>query len=183
VVAFPQVSPPKSCMHLAFPPYVLHAPRLLIKLAFHLTVSKGWSACSDRPKNSLYPALIYPYTLRFSNVHFNIKHVSPSEPLFSNWWLQFRYFLSKLWVHLLPHALSMSHQSAHPFHIQSPSTYVIKHNYSPFEAQWFLYLLRSLTLESQVFPKEWIYTFRTTTFSNGSTLCSLWSKNQSLYKR
>jgi hypothetical protein len=27
VVAFPQVSPPKSCMHLSFPPYVLHAPR------------------------------------------------------------------------------------------------------------------------------------------------------------
>jgi hypothetical protein len=26
VVAFPQVSPPISCMHLSFPPYVLHAP-------------------------------------------------------------------------------------------------------------------------------------------------------------
>jgi hypothetical protein len=26
VVAFPQVFPPKSCMHLSFPPYVLHAP-------------------------------------------------------------------------------------------------------------------------------------------------------------
>jgi hypothetical protein len=25
VVAFPQVSPPKSCMKLSFPPYVLHA--------------------------------------------------------------------------------------------------------------------------------------------------------------
>jgi hypothetical protein len=24
--AFPQVSPPKSCMHLSFPPYVLHVP-------------------------------------------------------------------------------------------------------------------------------------------------------------
>jgi hypothetical protein len=23
---FPQVSPPKSCMHLSFPPYMLHAP-------------------------------------------------------------------------------------------------------------------------------------------------------------
>jgi hypothetical protein len=26
VVAFPLVSPPKSCMHLSFLPYVLHAP-------------------------------------------------------------------------------------------------------------------------------------------------------------
>jgi hypothetical protein len=26
VVAFPEVSPPKSWMHLSFPPYVLHAP-------------------------------------------------------------------------------------------------------------------------------------------------------------
>jgi hypothetical protein len=25
VVAFPQVSPPKACMHLSFHPYVLHA--------------------------------------------------------------------------------------------------------------------------------------------------------------
>jgi hypothetical protein len=37
VVAFPQVSPPKSCMHLSFPPYVL-MPRpykLRIKDKFH----------------------------------------------------------------------------------------------------------------------------------------------------
>jgi hypothetical protein len=26
VVAFPQVSPPKSGMHLSFPPYMLHVP-------------------------------------------------------------------------------------------------------------------------------------------------------------
>jgi hypothetical protein len=26
MVAFPQVYPSKSCMHLSFPPYVLHTP-------------------------------------------------------------------------------------------------------------------------------------------------------------
>jgi hypothetical protein len=26
VVSFPHVSPPKSCMHLSSPPYVLHVP-------------------------------------------------------------------------------------------------------------------------------------------------------------
>src|SRR5215470_8956476 len=36
LVAFPQVSPPKSCMHLSPPPYVLHTSKFL------QTVIKTW---------------------------------------------------------------------------------------------------------------------------------------------
>ena len=37
VASFPQVSPPKPCMHVSFPPYIPHAPPILLFLIFHLS--------------------------------------------------------------------------------------------------------------------------------------------------
>jgi hypothetical protein len=45
VVTFPQISPPKSCMHLSLPPYVLRAPPIsffsILLPAQYLVTSTG----------------------------------------------------------------------------------------------------------------------------------------------
>jgi hypothetical protein len=60
VVPFSQVSPPKFCMHLSFPPYVLHAPLIslfintnkknaAVVVTIFMEVTKSWQHYAQAP--------------------------------------------------------------------------------------------------------------------------------------
>ena len=80
VISFPQVSPPKPCIHLSSPPYVLHAPPISF---FSLWSPEQYWVGSTIIKLlimwfSPLPCHIIPLRPKYSPQHLVLKHPQPT---------------------------------------------------------------------------------------------------------
>jgi hypothetical protein len=70
VVPFPHVCPPKSCMHISFPPYVLHAPPISMLLsAIRNFTPKGRENVTQEMNVTLQATSLYVHELQHITSH------------------------------------------------------------------------------------------------------------------
>ena len=78
MVSFPQVSPPKPCIRLSSPPYVLHAPH--ISFFSILSPEQYWVSTIINlliMYFSSLPCHLFPLRFKYSPQHLILKHPQP----------------------------------------------------------------------------------------------------------
>ena len=81
VASFPQISPPKACVHLSFTPYALHALHIsfLLDLSTRILFGEEYSSLSSSLCSLLHsPVTSSPLRLKYTAQHHNHKLPRPT---------------------------------------------------------------------------------------------------------